>query len=45
MSEFERIVAENYKQREMDDLELAALAVERGNANLEGLPPEGEWQA
>lgn len=43
MTEFEEIVAANYRQCEMDGLELMARIIERGNAALEGLPPEGEW--
>lgn len=45
MSEFEEIVAAEYTQREADNLELMARVIERGNAALEGLPPEGEWQS
>lgn len=44
MTEFETIVAAEYTQREMDDLEMMARIIERGNAALEGLPPEGEWR-
>lgn len=43
MSEFEEIVAANYRQREMDELERAARVIERGNQRLAELPPEGEW--
>lgn len=44
MDAFEEIVAAEYTQCEADALELMARIIERGNAALEGLPPEGEWQ-
>lgn len=42
---FQQVVSDSYKQREVDELERAARAVERGNATLADLPPEGEWLA
>lgn len=45
MGEFEEIVAANYRQREMDEMERAARAIERANERLANLPPEGEWLA
>ena len=42
---FRVLVRDNYRQRQMDELERAALAVERGNALLDDLPPEGTWQS
>lgn len=41
--EFQAVVARSYKQREKDSLEEWAAMVERLNAKLAGLPPEGEW--
>ena len=40
---FQQVISDSYKQREMDSLERAARAVERGDAKLADLPPEGEW--
>lgn len=45
LDEFEAIVFCNFSQREADNLELLARIVERGNAALADLPPEGEWQS
>lgn len=40
---FQQVVSDSYKQREVDELERMARAVECGNATLADLPPEGEW--
>lgn len=48
MTEFERIIAEKFKQREADEMEARAAAgatLDILNARLAGLPPEGEWQS
>lgn len=43
--DFWELVGRMAATRQMGELERAARVIERGNAALEGLPPEGEWQS